>query len=129
MISSRIAIFGEAEKGSFNHLFLIKSLYDLSVIYGEPPQNSRALHLAVQTILMEKELLFFRVHEEGFSAQDYFYGIQLLEKETKDSHLSAICMPGIGNKQIIEQTFELCEKRGSIFITTPQDLYDYLTDK
>lgn len=127
MSNPLIALFGEAQKGSFNQLFHIKSLEELSDTFGEPTEDSVAINFAVRTLLSSQELIFLRVKEEGFSFKDYINGIQLLDVATSNLNLSAIFLPGIGDYQIIDATFKLCEKRGSIFISTPQDLYDYLT--
>lgn len=127
MKNQLIALFGEAEKGSFTSLIHIKSLAELCEKFGHPPENSYGINLAIQTLLYERELLFIRVQEEGFSFADYLQGIQLLEKATMTTNLSAICLPGVGDHQIIEPTFKLCEQRGSLLITNQKDLYDYLT--
>ncbi len=127
MKTSLIALFGEAEKGSFQTPIHIKTMGQLCDIFGHPPEHTFGINFAIRSLLSERELIFLRVQEEGFSLEDYIQGIQLLEKVTLNTHLSAICMPGVGNDTIIEATFRLCEKRGSLFITSPQDLYDYLT--
>lgn len=124
-----IALFGEAEKGSFKTFTHIKNLGQLCDTFGNPPEESFGIPLAIQTLLYQKELLFLRVQEEGFSLHEYIEGIKLLEKTTLTQNLSAICMPGVGNDDLINMTFKLCEKRGSLFITSPRDLYDYLTHK
>ena len=129
MNNSLIALFGEAEKGSFQTPIHIKNLSQLCDVFGHPPEHTFGINFAIRSLLSEKELIFLRVQEEGFSVEDYIQGIHLLEKATTNTHLSAICMPGVGNDEIIDATFRLCEKRGSIFIASPQDLYDYLTMK
>ena len=127
MKNQLVALFGQAEKGSFTSLIHIKSLDELCEEFGHPPENSSGINLAIQTLLYQRELLFIRVQEEGFSFSDYLEGIKLLEKATVSTNLSAICLPGVGDHQIIEPTFKLCEQRGSLLITTQSDLYDYLT--
>ncbi len=128
MKNSIIALFGEAEKGSYLTLTHIKSLHQLCETFGHPPEETKGLFFAIQTLLYQKELLYIRVQEEGFSFEDYLQGIQLLEKASTHLNLSAVCLPGVGSASIIDETFRLCEKRGSLFIASPQDLYDYLTD-
>ncbi|NBO23628.1 MAG: hypothetical protein EBU93_00075 [Chlamydiae bacterium] len=124
-----IALFGESQKGSYNTLIHIRSLIELSDHFGEPIGDSSAINLAIQALHFQKELIFMRVKEEGYSFSDYLKGIELLEKATIKINLVAICLPGVGHGEIIEETFKLCEKRGSLFIASPQDLYDYLTDR
>jgi len=126
--SQFIALFGEAEKGSYSHLKRITSLEQLCEEFGHPPEDSLGISFAVQALLFQKELIYIRVQQEGFSHEDYIRGIHLLEKACSQIHLSAICLPGVGDNYIIEPTFKLCEQSGSLLLTTSSDLYDYLTD-
>ncbi len=124
-----VALFGEAQKGEFQGAYYCKTLGQLSDYLGEPPsQDSRGLQYAIQAILFQRGVLFFRVHEEGFSMQDYMQGLQFLEKE-KIPSLSAICLPGVGNHEIIERTTPVVEAHGSFLILSEDDLYDFLTYK
>ncbi|MES2122361.1 MAG: hypothetical protein V4492_06245, partial [Chlamydiota bacterium] len=63
----KIFLFGEAEKGDYCTPFVCKSLPQLADTFGNPPEESRGLMYAVQAILYERELIYFRVKEEGFS--------------------------------------------------------------
>lgn len=121
-----VALFGEAEKGSFQTLTYIQTISQLMDIFGNPPEDTLGIPLAIQTLLYKRELIYFRVQEEGFSSKDYLSGIKQLENCAQAQHLCAICMPGVGDHTIIDASFKLCEKRGSIFITSPQDLFDLL---
>lgn len=122
-----IALFGEAEKGEFRYGYFCKNLVELSEHLGEPPSDeSKGLAFAVQALLFNRGVIFFRVHEEGFSLQDYYNGFQLLEHKKETFPLSAICLPGVGNSEIIEATAPLCEVHRSFLILTEKDLYDYL---
>jgi hypothetical protein len=124
-----VALFGEAEKGEFQKAYYCQNLAELSDCLGEPPsQECKGLHFAIQTLLFERDVLFFRVHEEGFSMQDYMKGLYLLEKE-QIPELSALCLPGVGDQEIIEATAPIVETYKSCLILTERDLYDYLTYK
>lgn len=123
-----IALFGEAEKGRHRHLHFFSSLTELAHTLGNPPEESQGIHLAIQILLFRQKLIFCKVREEGFSKEDYLYGIHLL-KETNDiKNLSAICLPGVGDKEIIEPAINLCKQSNSIIITSQKDFYDYWTD-
>jgi hypothetical protein len=122
-----IFLFGEAEKGDFCTPLLCKSLPQLAETFGNPPEESLGIPYAVQALMFERELIFFRVKEEGFSVSDYMRGIKLLEKKETFHHLTAICMPNVGDAEIIEATSPICTIYHSLLITTEKDLYDYLT--
>jgi len=122
-----IALFGEAEKGDFGTAYLLQSLSQAADYLGNPPGESKGLLCAIQSLLYRRDLLFFRVKEEGFSYTDYFYGLKLLEKQEGRIQLSAICLPGLGNPEIIREAVSLCHTFKIIMITNEPDLYDYLT--
>lgn len=121
-----IALFGEAEKGEYHTPYLLKTLPQLEEHLGNPPANSKGLFFAIQSLLYQRELLFFRVKEEGFSLQDYLKGLHLLENRDAIRQISAICLPGVGDQEIIHATIPICLIYHSILITTEADLYDYL---
>lgn len=123
-----LALFGEAEKGKFKTAYYCDSLPQLVEWLGNPPPNSRGLFFAVQALLYHRNLIFFRVEEEGFSHQDYFTGLHLLENVGAVPSLSAICLPGVGDLEIIHAALPLCQKHHSILITTESDFFDYLMD-
>lgn len=124
----RVALFGEAEKGEFRFPYIFDSVPQLLENLGHPPSDSRGIFYAIQALLFNRELVFFRVREEGFSYQDYISGIHLLMKKELSSHLTAICMPGVGDAEIIEAVSPICASYRSLLITTEEDLYDYLTE-
>ena len=126
-MSHTVALFGEAELGSFKTAYFCDSLSQLSDIFGEAPSDSLGLEFAVQALLYNRGLVFFRVHEEGFSVQDYLLGLNFLENKNYIQHLSAICLPGVGCKEIIKATEPVCELHKSLLILTERDLYDHLT--
>lgn len=123
----KVALFGEAEKGEFRSLLHFSSLPQFAEILGHPPEGSIGMHLAIQTLLFQYELLFIRVEEEGFSEKDYLHGFKLLRRAEKAKNLSAICIPGVGDVELIKQASDLCHRHQSILITTESDFYDYLT--
>jgi len=122
-----VALFGEAEKGDFGTAYFFQSLPQVVDSLGNPPAESKGLIYAVQTLLYKRELLYFRVKEEGFSYQDYFYGLRLLEKQEGSLNLSAICLPGVGDREIIKVVTQICDLYKIVMITTEPDLYDFLT--
>ena len=122
-----IFLFGEAEKGDFCTPLLCKSLPHLSDTYGNPPNESQGILYAVQALLYKRELIYFRVKEEGFSIQDYKQGLKILHDKELFPTLSAICMPGVGDSGIIEATNSVCTIHKSFLIISQKDLYDFLT--
>ncbi len=125
---STIVLFGESEKGDFRQAYYCKSPADLSDYLGEPPTaESRGIPFALQALLYERGVIFFRVHEEGFSTQDYLRGLNMLEESKLMSELAAICLPGVGSAEIIDATARSCALYKSFLVITESDLYDYLT--
>lgn len=122
-----IALFGEAEKGDFHKGYLCENLTQLAENFGNPPLHSRGLFYAVQALLYQRKLIFFRVKEEGFSRLDYFKGIDCLKSLTLVPGICAICMPGVGNGEIIEAAIPLCKNHHSLLIISESDFYDYMT--
>lgn len=123
-----VALFGEAEKGDYRRPHFCKSVPQLYESLGQPPPESRGIYLGVQFLLYNHSLIYFRVKEEGYSLQDYFEGVWLLEKEAVMKKLGAICAPGVGNSEIIHTFDSLINLTKSILIMSEDDLYDYLTD-
>ncbi len=124
VIRPTMALFGEAEKGQFRKAYVLRELPQLVDALGNPPENSQGIHFAIQALLYGRELIYFRVEEEGFSSGDYLFGLKHLEKVKK---LHALCMPGVGALEIMEAANPLCEKHKSVLLTSQKDLYDYLT--
>lgn len=122
-----IALFGEAEKGAFHSIYYLKTLEQLNTHLGEPPQDSKGLPMAIQLIHFNRDLLYIRVKEEGFSLKDYYVGLKLLEDDTSILSLMAIAMPGLGDSLVLQESFQVCDKKGCLLITTEEDLYDFLT--
>lgn len=125
-----IALFGEAQKGEFQTAYYCKNLAQLCDLLGEPPsRESLGLHFAIQALMYERGVIFFRVREEGFSTHDYLFGLNFLENKDLFPHISALCLPGVGSSEIIEATEPVCALYNSILMFTEQDLYDYLTSR
>lgn len=119
-----IALFGESEKGAYKTPHKLNHLPQLLDLLGNPPQESLGLFFAVQAILYNRELLFFRVAEEGFSKIDYMSGMKQL---TKMPPIHALCLPGVGDPEILSLSEEICHLHKSFLITSQKDLYDFLT--
>lgn len=121
-----IALFGEAEKGEFHVPYLCQTLEQLDDFFGNPPPESQGLFYAVQALLFQRDLIFFRVREEGYSVEDYLVGVEILENQKKIFQIAAICIPGVGDSDIINAIHPICEKYHSFLITNEADFYDYL---
>lgn len=125
-----IALFGEAQKGEFHRAYYCRTLDELSDCLGEPPSaDSKGLDYAIQSLLFQRGVLYFRVHEEGFSIQDYLSGLNFLENKQLFPDIAALCLPGVGNKEIIRATDPICSLYQSFLILSDKDLYDFLTCK
>lgn len=123
-----IALFGEAGRGEFRTAYYCRTLDQLAEHLGEPPSaDSKGLDFAIQALLYKRGVVYFRVHEEGFSIQDYLSGLNSLEKKELFPTISAICLPGVGSAEIIQATDPVCSIYQSFLILTEKDLYDYLT--
>lgn len=121
-----VALFGEAEKGQFKTPYFLKSLSQLVDLLGHPPTESEGLFFAIQALLFERELIYFRVAEEGFSPIDYFNGLRLLEDRELIKRLHAVCLPGVGDTEILSASQNVCQIHRSFLITSQKDLFDYL---
>ncbi len=122
-----IAIFGEAEKGQFQKPYFCPTLEHLVDFFGNPPEESRGISLAIQILLFNHNIVYFRVQEEGFDNKNYFFGLNFLKSKTNISSLNAIGIPGVGDEEILETVTEICHLHKSFLIAQEKDLYDYLT--
>ncbi len=123
-----LLLFGEAERGAMCTPVRCNSLEELCALFGHPPEESQGINCAVQALLYQRELFFFRVHEEGFSHQDYLAGLECLKKGEPVRSPAAICMPGVGGGEILKASESICEALGALLLLSEQDLYDYLTE-
>lgn len=128
MTKRTIALFGEAERGHFGQPHACASIEELADLLGNPPPDSHGIFMAIQALLSEYALLFFRVKEEGFSHKDYYKGLQILNEQA-NANLSvlALAVPGVGDAGLIEVSSSFCNHHDSILVITEGDLYDYLT--
>ncbi len=127
MKPSLIAWFGEAQKGHFHIPYSIDSLDELVEHLGEPPHHSKGLFYAVQSLLYNRSLLFFRVREEGFSVGDYLVGFNWLLNNPELEHVRAIGVPGVGDYEVIQALQPLVTIHKRIVIVSEKDLWDYLS--
>lgn len=128
MAAYTIVLFGEAERGQYRTAYFCQNLEQLDAYFGNPPPDSLGIYYAVQALMFKRDLIFFRVPEEGYSTEDYLLGLKLLEKQqTMIPHLSAICAPGVGDREILDAVVPICVLYHSVLITSEADFYDYLT--
>ena len=120
-----VALFGEAEKGQYKKPYIVRELPQLVDLLGNPPPDSEGLFFAVQALLYERELVFFRVQNEGFSKADYYSGLKFLHDSPRPIH--ALCLPGVGDAELLDAFQPICSFHRSHIITSQKDLYDYLT--
>ncbi|MEL7431913.1 MAG: hypothetical protein AAGI90_05210 [Chlamydiota bacterium] len=121
-----IALFGAAEKGKLAYPYLCKELLDLFHILGSPPEDTRGLRLAMQTILRGGQVWYFRVEEEGFSERHYESGFRYLEKERAKAPIDALFLPGVSDYLLVESAKKVCRKRNCLLVFEEGDLFDYL---
>ena len=124
-----VALFGEAERGVFHLPILVKSVEELSDKLGNPPEESQGIGLGVQALSYDRLVIYFRVENEGFSKSDYLQGLRILHEDLPQNwgHLSAICLPGVGDIEILDATDAAAHHHKSLILTTEKDFYDYLT--
>ena len=127
MGNKRIFLFGESEKGDYCTPLRLNTLPDLSQELGNPLNGTTGIDYAVQFLLFDQELIYYRVKEEGFAKEDYSRGVKLLYKHGEKLKISAICIPGVGDPEIIEALSPISKQLCSILIMTERDFFDYLT--
>ena len=129
MPRSTIVVFGAAEKGQLCTPLPIGSLEELLDSLGHPPEHSEGLICAIQILLYQHQLIYFRVEEEGFSTDDYIRGLKLLKQHPLQTGITAIGMPGVGERELIHAATPICHFYHSILLVSEKDLYDYLTSQ
>lgn len=121
-----VLLFGESQRGDFNTPLRCDSLSFLCETLGEPPEDSQGIQYAIQALLYDRNLFFYRVKEEGFSSTDYLKGFYLLQNKKTIPPFHALLMPGVGDKELLEEANRICKLHKSVLIITEKDLYDYL---
>lgn len=129
MLRGMIFLFGAAEKGSLCQPISLTSVEQLLDQLGHPPSETEGINYAIQMLLFKQGLIYFRVSEEGYSFDDYMLGLRWLKKTPLHPHLSAICLPGVGDEEIIRGAASMCHLHQCMLIVSERDLYDYLTAK
>ena len=124
-----IFLFGAAERGELCLPLYLTSLEQVLDFLGNPPENSEGIHYAVQALLYEHALIYFRVGEEGFSTEDYIQGLKFLKQRSLQTALTAIGMPGVGDEELIQAAIPICHLYQSVLLVSEKDLYDFLTAK
>ncbi len=125
---ARVVVFGESTKGVCAHPYQPRDLVDLELLLGHPPEGSHGLYLATQTMLLEHELVFFRVDEEGYSPQDYWMGARVLsELNNRRVTIDAVGLPGVGDAEIIAAVERSLKGRVPLLFMNERDLYDFLS--
>jgi hypothetical protein len=127
MLYYTVAVFGETEKGQFKKPYTLYELAELVDMFGNPPTDSEGLYYAVQALHYQRKVIFFRVEEEGFSENDYFFGLKYLESSERVERLDALCLPKTSDPRILKAAHRVFRTQKSILITTQKDLFDYLT--
>ena len=124
----RVVVFGEASRGDLHTPYRPRDLLELEALLGHPPGQSLGLYFAVQTMLFERDLIYFRVEEEGYSLCDYYAGLRLLVRtQPLRQGIAAVSLPGGGAEEILEAASPLTEGDRAMLIMSERDLYDYLT--
>jgi len=130
MTTSCVALFGEAEKGALDTVYFCPSLPVLFERLGEPPDDTKGLFFAIQALLYNRAVIYFRVREEGVSLNDYQFGMRLLRNlKSPIICLAALFLPGVGEEGLISEGISLCHEQHSLLIVRESDFYDYMTDK
>lgn len=122
-----IALFGEAEKGSFQNGTLCSTLLELEAVYGQPPAHAKGLLFAVQSLLFHYKLLFFRVEEEGFHTEGYLRGFKRLLESNLSQKLLGIGIPGTSDEIVLSAVEPLLIRHSPVLILTESDLYDLIS--
>ncbi|WP_213358227.1 hypothetical protein [Chlamydiifrater phoenicopteri] len=120
-----VALFGEAGKGCFDAAYLCHTPMDLCTHLGH--SNSCGISLAIKTLMYNYSVVYFRVKEEGYSIEHYFYGIHFLNTQNSIKNIIAIALPGVGDDNIIEALCSTCKRYSSLLLFSEKDLYDLFT--
>lgn len=123
-----VTLAGEAEHGEICRGYLCSSLIELWDIFGEPPNESEGLIFAVQSLLLGKKVLYYRIDEEGFSKEEYDICLKNLDTVIpNNTSLGALFLPKVGSIELIQMSLHVCLRHTGILIMTEKELFDYLT--
>lgn len=120
-----LAFFGEAEHGMYGKPHFCDDLAQLADSLGEPPPESRGLFFAVQALLYQHALIYFRVEDEGYSIKDYWQGAQMLYSSDWIPSVKAICAPGVAEPELLETIAPI--RHHPLILSNQKDIWDYLT--
>jgi hypothetical protein len=127
MNQKTILIFGESKGGDFQKPLLFRTLPELSQSLGEPAKNSSGIHLAVQALLCNQNVLYYKISEEGSNPDQYLLGFKHLEKYPPEIPISATLLPGVSSPEILTLANHFISHTNSLLLFTEKDLYDLLT--
>lgn len=123
-----IAIFGEAEIGSFKSLITLNSIPELTDKLGRPTKKGIGIHMAIQAILYDREILYYRIpNEEEPSCKEYLHGLNLLGRSTFINPLVAIALPAVNHRDILYRAKHLCHHCKILFLPNERDLYNFIS--
>jgi hypothetical protein len=128
-VKKTIAIFGESKEGPLHTFIHLRSLPHIVESFGNPTETGLGIHLAIQALLFQREVLFYRLEEEGFQKDTYELGCHLLEKHPKKEELTAIALPGVGDTLILSFAQKVAAPIGALLLITAKDLYDFTTQR
>ncbi len=119
-----IVVFGESEKGLYDTAYVCNSVSDLYEHLGD---GKSGISLAIQALMYNYSVIFFKVEEEGYSIDSYFFGLHFLNSQAAINYIVALALPGVGDRYVIEASYSLCRKYHCILLFRNHDLYDLLT--
>ncbi|NGX63201.1 MAG: hypothetical protein KR126chlam6_00608 [Candidatus Anoxychlamydiales bacterium] len=125
-MNSVIALFGESEKGRYCYPYYFSNVIELAETLGNAPDDSLGIELAIQALMYERDIIYFRVEEEGNSLEQYMRSIEILKDKNRVKKINAICIPKVGDSEIITNLDMICKMHKSIIIMSEKDLFDYL---
>lgn len=121
-----IACFGQTSKGRFGQPYYLKNAKSILSILGKVPEDTLGMPFALEMLKAHKDILFFRVAEEGLSLDDYLRGLQFLKKNCIQKRLLGIYLSGCFDKEVVSLAVRICNWHKSILLATQKEMIDYL---
>jgi hypothetical protein len=122
-----IILFGQAERGRMVTAYPCSTLERLFELFGEPPEGTKGLFFAIQTLLYHEPLLYFRVTEEGISLDEYLHGLQLIcQPHFPLQEFRALFLPGVNADCVLEEGYKVCRSKQGLLLVDEADFYDIL---